>query len=56
MLLGDEWLKGNGVKILYDKQGIEIITKKRRHSIPNIHAKKPVSYTRTRPEERAQRV
>ena len=51
MLLGDERLKENGVRILYDKQGIEIVTRKRKHTIPNMHARKQVSYTRTKPEE-----
>ena len=51
ILLGDEWLRSHGARLLYDKQMLEIITPKRRHSIKTIHAPKPVSYTRRSKDE-----
>ena len=46
VLLGDVWLRQHGVRLLYDKLMMEVITPKRRFTVKSIHAPKTVSYTR----------
>jgi hypothetical protein len=50
VLLGEDWLKQQGARLLYDKQVMEIITRKRRFTIRSITAPKPTSYTKVKPE------
>jgi hypothetical protein len=56
VLLGDTWLEEHGARLLYDKKCIEIRTKKRRFTIPTIHAEKQTSYTPTKPSKKDPRV
>ena len=49
VLLGDVWLRQHGVRLLYDKLMMEVITPKRRFTVKSIHAPKTVSYTRKPP-------
>ena len=45
ILLGDEWLVQNNVRMLYDKKCLEIVTAKRRFLLKSTLAAPPVSYT-----------
>jgi len=36
IILGDEWLREQGARLIFDKQALEIITKKRRSTMPSI--------------------
>jgi len=56
VILGDEWLREHGARLLYDKQSLEILTKKRRFTIPTIHAPKPTSYTKTKAQGEKKRL
>jgi hypothetical protein len=51
VILGDEWLRSHGARLLFDKQMMEVITPKRRYAIKTIHAPKPTSYTRVSKSE-----
>jgi len=46
IILGGEWLREQRARLFYDKQALEILTKKRRFTIHTIHAPKPVSYNK----------
>jgi hypothetical protein len=46
VLLGDDWLASHRVRILYDKQALEILTPKRKFTIKAMTAPPEVSYTK----------
>ena len=50
ILLGDQWMKTNKADLLYSRQCIQILTPKRKFTLPAVSAPSPVSYTKSQPD------